>query len=273
MEYNNNGYVDNSTEKVITRKDLNLMVWRSFLLQASFNYERMQACGWLYSMIPALKKIHKNKEDLSRSMKLHMEFFNVHPFLVTFVQGIVTAMEENKESQEAIRGIKIALMGPLGGIGDALFWFTLLPIAASIGVSLSLEGSIAGPIIFLLIFNAVHIFLRFFLMYYSYKMGVEAIEKLKGDTEYVTKGSLILGLTVVGGLIAAFVRLNIPYVINMGSTNVNIQTDVLDKIMPNILPLLYTLLMFYLLKKKKTPITLIMWTLAIGILGSLAGIL
>ena len=260
MEYNNNGYVDNSTEKVITRKDLNLMVWRSFLLQASFNYERMQACGWLYSMIPALKKIHKNKEDLSRSMKLHMEFFNVHPFLVTFVQGIVTAMEENKESQEAIRGIKIALMGPLGGIGDALFWFTLLPIAASIGVSLSLEGSIAGPIIF-------------FLMYYSYKMGVEAIEKLKGDTEYVTKGSLILGLTVVGGLIAAFVRLNIPYVINMGSTSVNIQTDVLDKIMPNILPLLYTLLMFYLLKKKKTPITLIMWTLAIGILGSLAGIL
>ena len=138
---------------------------------------------------------------------------------------------------------------------------------------MSLEGSIAGPIIFLLIFNAVHIFLRFFLMYYSYKMGVEAIEKLKGDTEYVTKGSLILGLTVVGGLIAAFVRLNIPYVINMGSTSVNIQTDVLDKIMPNILPLLYTLLMFYLLKKKKTPITLIMWTLAIGILGSLAGIL
>ncbi|MGL5190267.1 MAG: PTS system mannose/fructose/sorbose family transporter subunit IID, partial [Cetobacterium sp.] len=61
MEYNNNGYVDSSQEKVITKKDLNHMVWRSFLLQASFNYERMQACGWLYSMIPALKKIHKNK--------------------------------------------------------------------------------------------------------------------------------------------------------------------------------------------------------------------
>ena len=57
MEYNNNGYVDSSQEKVITKKDLNHMVWRSFLLQASFNYERMQACGWLYSMIPALKKL------------------------------------------------------------------------------------------------------------------------------------------------------------------------------------------------------------------------
>ena len=62
MEYNNNGYVDSSQEKVITKKDLNHMVWRSFLLQASFNYERMQACGWLYSMIPELKKINKNKE-------------------------------------------------------------------------------------------------------------------------------------------------------------------------------------------------------------------
>lgn len=272
MEYNN-GYVDNTKEKLVTKKELNNMVWRSFLLQASFNYERMQACGLLYSMIPALKKIHKNKEDLSRSMKLHMEFFNVHPFLVTFVQGIVTAMEENKESQESIRGIKIALMGPLGGIGDALFWFTLLPIASSIGVSLALEGSVAGPIIFLLLFNIVHVFLRFFLMHYSYKMGVDAIEKLKGDTEYVTKGSLILGLTVVGGLIASFVRLQIPYVIDMGKTTINVQTDVIDKIMPNILPLIYTLLMFYLLKKKYQPITLILITLVFGIAGSALGIL
>ena len=162
-------YRDTSKEKVLTKKDLNGMVWRSLLLQASFNYERMQAGGWLYSILPGLKKIHKNKEDLSNSMKLHLEFFNVHPFLVTFVQGLVLAMEENKESRDSIRGIKIALMGPLGGIGDALFWFTLLPIAASVGVSLGIQGNIAGPIIFLLVFNIVHLFLRFFLMHYSNK--------------------------------------------------------------------------------------------------------
>ena len=142
------------------------MVWRSLFLQASFNYERMQACGWLYSILPGLKKIHKNKQDLADSMKLHLEFFNVHPFLVTFVQGLVLAMEENKESQDSIRGIKIALMGPLGGIGDALCWFTLLPITASIGVSLAKDGNIAGPIVFLVLFNLVHFFLRFFLMHY-----------------------------------------------------------------------------------------------------------
>ena len=267
-------YRDNSKEKVITKQDLNKMVWRSLFLQASFNYERMQAGGWLYSILPGLKKIHKNKEDLSNSMKLHLEFFNVHPSLVTFVQGLVLAMEENKESQDSIRGIKIALMGPLGGIGDALCWFTLLPITASIGVSLAKDGNIAGPIVFLLIFNFVHFFLRFFLMHYSYKMGVGAIEKLKNDTEYVTNGSLILGLTVIGGLIASFVNLKIATVVNLGNNvMVNIQQDVFDKIVPNILPLLYTLFMFYLLKKGKKPITLILLTLVIGIAGRGLGIL
>ena len=253
-------YRDNSKEKVITKKDLNGMVWRSLLLQASFNYERMQAGGWLYSILPGLKKIHKNKEDLSNSMKLHLEFFNVHPFLVTFVQGLVLAMEENKESQDSIRGIKIALMGPLGGIGDALFWFTLLPITASIGVSLAKDGNIAGPIVFLILFNIIHIFLRFFLMHYSYKMGVEAIAKLKDDT--------------IGGINALFVNLKIATVINLGNNvMVNIQQDVFDKIVPNILPLLYTLFMFYLLKKGKKPITLILFTLVIGIAGRGFGIL
>lgn len=267
-------YRDDSKEKVITKKDLNKMVWRSLFLQASFNYERMQAGGWLYSILPGLKKIHKNKQDLADSMKLHLEFFNVHPFLVTFVQGLVLAMEENKESQDSIRGIKIALMGPLGGIGDALCWFTLLPITASIGVSLAQEGNIAGPIVFLVLFNIVHFFLRFFLMHYSYRLGVGAIEKLKGDTEYVTNGSLILGLTVIGGLIASFVNLKIATVINLGNAvSVNIQQDVFDKIVPNILPMLYTLFMFWLLKKGKKPITLILFTLVIGIAGRGLGIL
>ncbi|MGO3169118.1 PTS system mannose/fructose/sorbose family transporter subunit IID, partial [Senegalia sp. (in: firmicutes)] len=124
----------------LDRKTLTKMAWRSLLLQASFNYERMQAAGWLYGMSPALEKIHKEKEDLSKSMKMHMEFFNTHPFLVTFVMGIVAAMEGNKNDTDTIRGIKVATMGPLGGIGDALFWLTLLPIAAGIGASLAIDG-------------------------------------------------------------------------------------------------------------------------------------
>lgn len=115
------------------------------LLQASFNYERMQASGWLYGLLPALKKIHTNKRDLARAMKGHMGFFNTHPFLVTFVIGIILAMERSKQDVNSIQSTKIAVGAPLGGIGDAMFWLTLLPICGGIGASLALQGSILGP--------------------------------------------------------------------------------------------------------------------------------
>lgn len=268
-----NGYKDTSVQKVITKKDLNKMAWRSLLLQASFNYERMQACGWLYGMLPGLKKIHKNKGDLSKSMKMHMEFFNTHPFLVTFIMGIVTAMEENKEDPDTIRGIKVATMGPLGGIGDALFWLTLLPICAGIGAAIALDGSIAGPLVFLIIFNIVHFGLRFALMHYGYNTGVSAIAKLKENTKYVSRAASILGLSVVGGLIASYIRLGTTATITAGQATVSIQTDLLDKIMPNLLPLAYTLLMYKGLKKGWSPIALIGITVVIGLIGSFLGIM
>ncbi len=80
---NENVYEDQNIGAELTKKDINRVAWRSMLLQASFNYERMQASGWLYGLLPALKKIHTNKRDLARAMKGHMGFFNTHPFLVT----------------------------------------------------------------------------------------------------------------------------------------------------------------------------------------------
>ncbi|SFL18042.1 PTS system mannose/fructose/sorbose family transporter subunit IID [Halanaerobium salsuginis] len=270
---NENVYTDQSTDVSLTKKDLNKMAWRSLLLQASFNYERMQAAGWLYSMAPALKKIHKKKEDLSKSMKMHLEFFNTHPFLVTFVMGIISAMEENKNDLQTIRGIKVATMGPLGGIGDALFWLTLLPISAGIGASLAVEGSIAGPIIFLLLFNIVHFSLRFGLMHYGYQTGVRSISKLKENTKKVSRAANIVGLSVIGGLVASYISLKTTLVINAGKASVALQGDVLDKIMPKLLPALYALLMYWLLKRGWSPIKLIALTVVFGVVGKYLTIL
>ena len=127
---NENIYEDQSIGAELTKKDINRVAWRSMLLQASFNYERMQASGWLYGLLPGLKKIHTNKRDLARAMKGHMGFFNTHPFLVTFVIGIILAMERSKQDVNSIQSTKIAVGAPLGGIGDAMFWLTLLPSAA-----------------------------------------------------------------------------------------------------------------------------------------------
>ena len=96
MEFNSTQYKNLTPAKQLDKKTLNKMVWRSLFLQGSFNYERMQAGGWLYSILPGLKKIHKNKEDLSTSMKHNLEFFNCHPFLITFVMGIILSLEQKK---------------------------------------------------------------------------------------------------------------------------------------------------------------------------------
>lgn len=268
-------YEDRSVRAVIAPSDLVTMVWRSLFLQASFNYERMQACGWLYGILPALKKIHVNKRDLSSSMLMHMEFFNTHPFLVNFIMGLVVAMEESKKDQSTIRAIKVATMGPLGGIGDALCWLTLLPITAGLGASMAMgaDPNPAGPIVFLVLFNAVHFSLRFGLMRYGYHTGVRAIATMKEKTKQISHGASIIGLTVVGGLIASMIKLKIAWVIVVGQASIALQEKVFDAIMPNMLPLAYTMFMYYLLKKNYSPVKLILLTIVIGVAGKGIGIL
>ncbi|MCW9711142.1 PTS system mannose/fructose/sorbose family transporter subunit IID [Avibacterium sp. 21-586] len=270
---NDNVYEDQTMGTELTKSDINTMAWRSLLLQASFNYERMQAAGWLYGISPALKKIHTNKADLSKSMKGHLGFFNTHPFLVTFVMGIVLAMERSKQEVNAIQSTKIAVGAPLGGIGDALFWFTLLPICGGIGASLALQGSILGAIFFFVVFNIVHFGLRFGLAHYAYKMGVAAIPTIKANTKKVSHAASMIGMTVIGALVATYIRFQTTAEITAGDAVVKIQADVLDKLMPAFLPLVYTLLMYYLIKRNWSPLRLIILTVVIGIGGRFAGIL
>ncbi|KJG13477.1 PTS system N-acetylgalactosamine-specific transporter subunit IID [Photobacterium iliopiscarium] len=266
-------YEDKSTGAELTSADINRMAWRSMLLQASFNYERMQASGWLYGLLPGLSKIHTNKADLAKSMKGHMGFFNTHPFLVTFVMGIILAMERSKQNVNSIQSTKIAVGAPMGGIGDAMFWLTLLPICAGIGADLALQGSIMGAVVFLLLFNSVHFGLRFGLAHYAYKMGVAAIPMIKANTKKVGHAASIVGMTVIGALVATYVRLSTTAEIEAGDAVVKLQADVLDKLMPAFLPLLYTLLMYALVKRGWSPLKLIGVTVVISIAGRFGGIL
>lgn len=266
-------YEDQNLGAELTRQDINRFAWRSLLLQASFNYERMQASGWLYGLLPALQKIHSNPKDLSRAMKGHMGFFNTHPFLVTFVMGIVLAMERSKQNVNSIQSTKIAVGAPLGGIGDAMFWLTLLPICGGIGADLALQGSIMGAVVFFLLFNLVHFGLRFGLAHYAYRMGVAAIPLIKANTRKVGHAASIVGMTVIGALVATYVRLGTTLEITAGDAVVKLQADVLDKLMPAFLPLLYTLAMYGLIRRGWSPLRLIVITVVLGIVGKFAGFL
>ncbi|WP_067139807.1 PTS system mannose/fructose/sorbose family transporter subunit IID [Oceanivirga salmonicida] len=267
-----NKYINREVKKVITSSLLKKMAIRSFYCQAAFNFERMQAAGWLFSLLPGLNAIHTDKEDLKKSMKMHMEFFNTHPLLITFILGLVIAMEENKEDIDTIRAIKVSTMGPMGGIGDSLFWLTFLSIASGLGASFALQGSIMGPIIFIVLFNVMQFSLKFGLMFYGYKTGVRSITTLKENTERFTKAISILGLTVVGAMIATFINLVVTVTIPAGEATVELQ-KAFDGVMPRLLPVCYTFLMLYLIRKNVSATILVFLTLAIGILGALVGVL
>lgn len=272
MAFNKSHYNNLTPAERVSRKALNKMVWRSLFLQASFNYERMQAGGWLWGMLPGLEEIHTDKDDLSSSMQHNLEFFNTHPFLVTFVMGIVLSMEQQKADINSIRAVRVAAMGPLGGIGDALFWFTLVPITAGITANMAISGSLFGPILFLLIFNGVQFALRFFLMYWSYDLGAKAIELLTANAKEFTRAASILGIFIVGALTSNYGSTTIKTVIENGDAPIAIQT-ILDGVLPKMIPLALTLVLFYLLKNKKwTPVMCIGMLLVIGLVGGFFGI-
>lgn len=263
----------------ITDKDLNKAFWRSFSMEFSWNYERQMSLAYTYALIPVLKKLYgDNKEKFIKALKRHLEFFNMTPHIVTLMLGISIAMEkENVESDDfdenSINNIKTALMGPLSGIGDSFFWGTLRLIATGIGTSLSLQGNILGPIIFLLVFNIPHLFIRYIFTKMGYKLGTEFLSRLEktGTMKKVTYGASILGLIVIGAMTSRMISINIPLTFGEGEGAVVVQ-NILNDIMPGILPLTSFGIVYYLLGKNVKPLTILLGMAVVGILGSFIGI-
>ena len=274
MESNQNlRYVDTTPASSVSKKTLTKMIWRSCQLQAAFNYERMQSAGWLWAMLPGLQEIHTNKDDLATSMTHNMDFINTHPFAVTFVMGIVLSMEQLKTDCQTIRSVRISVAAPLGGIGDALFWYTLVPITAGLTANMAINGSFVGPVLYFIILFGCEMALRYGLMYWSYNLGMKAVSMMTEYAQEFTHAASVLGVFVVGALIANYgggTRLGIT--IANGESPIVIQ-NYLDMILPCLLPLLLTLLMFFLIKKKGwTPVKCIGLILVIGIVGAVFGI-
>ncbi|MGN1277098.1 MAG: PTS system mannose/fructose/sorbose family transporter subunit IID [Floccifex sp.] len=274
MESNQNlRYVDTTPAARVSKSTLTKMIWRSCQLQAAFNYERMQSAGWLWAMLPGLQEIHTNKEDLATSMTHNMDFINTHPFAVTFVMGIVLSMEQLKTDCQTIRSVRISVAAPLGGIGDALFWYTLVPITAGLTANMAINGSMVGPVLYFIILFGCEMALRYGLMYWSYNLGMKAVSMMTEFAQEFTHAASVLGVFVVGALIANYgggTRLGIT--IANGENPIVIQ-NYLDMILPCLLPLLLTLLMFFLIKKKGwTPVKCIGLILVIGIVGAVFGI-
>lgn len=251
------------------------LFFRSLALEANFNFETWQNTGMAFSIIPVLKRLYRTREGMARALKRHLTFFNTSPYGATLIIGITAAMEEQYSQsadmdEESINAVKLGLMGPLAGVFDSLFWGTFKVIAAGVGTSLALKGSLLGPALFLLIFNVPHFLLRYNLAFTGYKAGNRFLQNLaRGNVmDRLTNGAAILGLMVVGAMPATLMNISTPLRLGSSGTGVPVQS-LLDQVAPCLLPLALTFAVYYGLKKNIKTTYLLLGLLALGFVGSM----
>ena len=302
------------TEKLqLTKSDRKKVWWRSTFLQGSWNYERMQNLGWAYSLIPALKKLYTKKEDQIAALERHLEFFNTHPYVAAPIMGVTLALEEERANgveidDAAIQGVKIGMMGPLAGIGDPVFWFTVRPILGALGASLAASGNLVGPLLFFFGWNAIRMAFLWYTQEFGYKAGSEITKDMSGGIlKDITKGASILGMFILAVLVQRWVSIN--FTVNLpgkqlaegayinfpegavsgaelkgilgqalgGLSLDKIQPQTLqsqlNSLIPGLMGLLLTFLCMWLLKKKVSPISIILALFAVGIAARFFGIM
>ena len=228
-------------------------------------------------MIPSLKRIYENDEEgFKDALKRHLTFYNITPQCTTFVQGIVIAMEEeaaaNKDfDKSSINAVKTALMGPLSGIGDSIFWGTLRTIGLGIGISFCMQGSILGPILFLLIHNIPHWFVRYKGLEIGYSQGLSFMENATegGLLENFSMAAKILGSVVVGAMIASMISFTTTITLNMGNYQTLSIQSIFDGIMPKLLPLILAFGCFGLIRKGKKTTTVMLLLFAVAFVVAL----
>ncbi|MCF0110417.1 MAG: PTS system mannose/fructose/sorbose family transporter subunit IID [Erysipelotrichaceae bacterium] len=261
----------NVTRNKLTKSDISKMGLYSIIEQAGFSFERMQACGWTESMLPTFQKIYgDSEEDLREFMTYNMQFMNTEMHMATFLMGIVISMEEAGEDRNLIANIKNGLFGPFAGLGDAIFWFTLLPISAAICCSLAQDGSVLGPILYIAIWFVAAIS-RIWFAQWGYALGAKAVATIKDETKYITKAAGILGVTVIGGLIPSYISFGFSENLTYGIAGDTVQS-IFDNVLPNVLPLAFVFFIYYLFKKKNANvIAIIVGIIAVSIALSFLG--
>lgn len=297
----------------LSKSDRQKVWWRSTFLQGSWNYERMQNLGWAYALIPAIKKLYTTKEDRAAALERHLEFFNTHPYVAAPIMGVTLALEEERANgaeidDTAIQGVKIGMMGPLAGVGDPVFWFTVRPILGALGASLAMAGNIVGPLLFFFGWNIIRMAFLWYTQELGYRAGSEITKDLSGGIiQKITKGASILGMFILAVLVERWV--SITFAVQLPSTKLSegayiefpkgnvtgeqlkgILGDVasglslsaektntlqaqLDSLIPGLMGLLLTFLCMWLLKKKISPITIIIALFIVGIAARFFGIM
>lgn len=265
----------------LTKKDVFIAYLRWFnWSQTAYNYERLQAMGVTFALIPAIKRLYDKVEDQIAALKRHLVFFNTENcHFGNAVVGIALAMEEQKANgadikDDDINAVKISLMGPLAGVGDSWMQGVVWPILLSLGAGMAVEGNFFGPFAFLIPYLAQMYFIGWNTFRLGYEQGKSTIAGILGNKQFkiAIEALTILGMLVLGTMAAQRIGILLNLNFMVGKTPIDIQS-VFDSLLPGLTSLGLIGIVYFLLSKKVNPLWIILVIFIVGILGSLFGFL
>lgn len=261
------------------KKTLWEMYLNSGFCFSAFNMVKMEGNSFTLTMAPAIDELYKDEEERKKALLRHNNFFNTHAVMYNLIAGITYALEREKMEKgivndDTIENVKVALMGPTAGIGDSFFFNCIRVIVAGIAIGFSEQGNFFGAILFVLLYGGSQLLAKWYLLKIGYTFGSGFIDKVfdSGIIEAITKSAAIVGLTMVGSMVASMVRINLAWTINVGKTSVVVM-DVLNAIMPGMLSLILLFVLVNLIKKGVKPVMLVVGILVLSVVLAFVGIL
>lgn len=237
---------------LLTKEDLRKVLHRYlWVRQSPFNYETMQSGGWVWAIDPAMQKIYDGDADiLEEKYEEHFKFFNSHPWMNNVIMGACLAIESTKDENatETAINLRTGLMGPLAGLGDSLIWVLAKNIMSAIAAYDALDGNIIGMLMaFIVQWLIWSIFYVGFFK--SYDVGITFITDRRAQLDHLTEAAQILGLAVIGCMVASTVNVKFGLNFTVGELERNLD-DLLNSIFPHFGNIVTVVLVYLGLNRK-----------------------
>jgi len=203
----------------LSRKVRGQAALRSLVLQAGWNFERLQNLGWAFCVEPALNELYPDPVERAAALRRHLELFNTHPYMAGYVLGAALKAEsevaDGISSPERVAALKHGLAPALAAVGDSFFWATLRPVSAILAVAWLWMAphplNLAASFIFLVAYNMPGLWLRLHSVQAGWLKGEKVAEHIAGlRLPAITEGLRMAALICLGAMAGSLARITHP---------------------------------------------------------------
>ncbi len=183
--------------------------FHSLFVQTSWSFPAMQSMGFLSDVLVGV-----DGEKRDEAMAALRGLFNTHPYMVSYIVGAtVRAYDRGQRSTEEMKRFLNVAQTSFASAGDLLFWRTLRPALLLLAVILGIHYGPIGPVLFLVVYNAFHLFHRIQGIRDGYEMGWDVIYILKARRFKLVRQVFEIAGALLCGLLLSLISMNVNYLL------------------------------------------------------------